>query len=67
MLKFDKVEKGIIVKINTRGCDLTNLPLIDIIESSMETGHCLLKLKNGTNVFVKQTKKGFTIDLGEEE
>ena len=42
MLKFNKVEKGIVVKINTRGCDLTNLPLIEIIESSMKTGHCLL-------------------------
>lgn len=67
MLKFNKVEKGFVVKINTRGCDLTNLPLIEIIESSMKTGHCLLQLKNGTGVFVKQTKKGFIIDLGKED
>lgn len=67
MLKFNKIEKGIVVKINTRGCDLTNLPLTKIIESCQETGKCLLQLTDGIPVFVKKSKSGYVIDLGEED
>ncbi len=67
MLKFNEVSKGIVIRINTRGCELMNLPLKQLIEACQETGECLLQLTDGTSVFVKKTKQGYSIDLGEEE
>ena len=65
---FNKIDNGFSVKINTRGCNLTNIPLKDIIESTKETGHCLLSLKDGTVIFVRKTTTGnYVIDLGYEE
>ena len=70
MLKFDKVEKGPVIKINMRGCELYrlfNLPLYDLIDSARDTGHCLLRLNCKVCVEVKKTKRGYVIDLGKEE
>lgn len=68
MVIFKKVNDGFSVKINTRGCKLTSLPLKDIIDSTKETGHCLLSLKDGTFVNARKTnKQNYVIDLGYEE
>lgn len=67
-VNFNKIDNGFYVKINTRGCNLTNLPLKEIIDSTKETGHCLLSLKDGTVIFARKTTTGnYVIDLGYEE
>lgn len=68
MATFNKIDNGFSIKINTRVCKLTSLPLKDIIESTKETGHCLLSLRDGTVIFARKTTTGnYVIDLGYEE